>query len=182
MAVQAMITRPDHDMTMHYLHEFGKLAISTMEGHGMRVIDLENGKATMENLESYDRNNRIEFMVLNGHGAADAVAGHNNLPVILEGKNDALLSSKITYAISCSSARSLGRKSVEHGAIAYVGYDEEFAFLFDNNNMTNPLEDKMAKAFLDHSTVFITSISKGNTVGEAYEKAKDSLRKGSAKS
>lgn len=82
----------------------------------------------------------------------------------------------IVYAISCKSAKSLGIKTIEKGGINYSGYDDDFIFLYEPENITKPLNDKTAGLFLEHSNIFVKSILKGNTVYEAKQKAENNLK------
>ena len=87
-----------------------------------------------------------------------------------------MLKDKVIYAISCSSAKSLGPKSIEKGAINYSGYDDDFIFFYDPNNISRPLSDETAKLFLEHSNLFIDSMIKGNTIRDSKQRAENKLR------
>ncbi len=115
-------------------------------------------------------------MFWNGHGDDNIVTGHKNEPLVIANKNDYLLKNKIVYAISCRSAKNLGREAVEKGALSYTGYDDDFIFCYESNKTTKPLEDNTAKLFLEPSLLFIKSLLKNNTVEESLNRAKDEMK------
>lgn len=171
-----LVTRPEHDDTTTYLSKWCEETISLAHKKGFKVLDLDREKAVKE--EFTNRVNKLEpnLIVLNGHGDENTVTGHKNQPVVIQGENEHLLKDKIIYAISCSSAKSLGMKSVENGAISYTGYDDDFVFLYEPFNSTKPLSDETARIFLEHSNIFIESIIKGNTIKISKQRAEKKLR------
>jgi len=176
MVKHLLVTRPDHDMVMIYLAAWSKIAIDSAEEHGYTIIKLDGKNATKETFESYvTKVPTIRFIVFNGHGDSSTVAGQDDKPIVKVGDNEHLLLTKVVYSISCSSANLLGKQSVERGARSYIGYDNDFTFAYDNNKMTTPLNDGLAKLFLDHSSIFISTVVKGNTIGEAHERARRNL-------
>lgn len=177
MTANILITRPEHDDTTAYLsawcHESVKPAISK----GFRIIDLHRERANKKEFESIIKDKSPKFVVLNGHGSENHVAGHKNYPLVISGENEHLLKEKIVYAISCSSAKVLGSTSIKSGALCYVGYSDEFVFVHDQDKILKPLEDKTAELFLGHSKTFIVSVIKGNSIGESYDRAKAVLKR-----
>ncbi len=61
-----------------------------------------------------------------------------------------MLKEKIVYAISCQSAKNLGKKSIKSGTKSYImGYDDDFIFVFDNWNFMHKLEKNVTPAILE---------------------------------
>lgn len=170
-----LVTLPDHDITTYYLSEFGRKATETAKQNGIKVIELKRDKANRKNLESYINSIKIDFIMFNGHGNKTTIAGYNNEPLVIANDNEDLLNSIAVYSISCASASELGEYSIKAGAKCFVGYNDDFIFLYDSNRITKPTGDALAQMFLDHSTLFVQSFSKGNTIKEAYEKARENL-------
>jgi hypothetical protein len=170
-----LATRPEIDDITVYLSKWCEKSIKYAEGQGIRVFDLRREKATRKIFESYNKKNP-NLIVFNGHGSYDRVNGHANEPIIIAGVNESQLDSRIVYSIACGSARELGKKSVEAGAKSYIGYEEDFWFIYDENSVNRPLSDVEAAVFFDHSEIFINMVLKGHSVGDAYEKAKARLR------
>ena len=166
-----LLTRPDHDDTTHYLFAWVGETIPEAENKGVKVIDLYHKRAVRKEVENIINKVSPDFVVFNGHGDENTVTGHNRQPIIIAGENESMLHKKIIYAISCSSAKNLGQKAVNAGASSYTGYDDDFVFFYEPENLSRPLKDKTAKIFLEHSNLFITSIIKGNSVSEAKKKA-----------
>jgi hypothetical protein len=175
MGIRMMATFPEHDTTTYYLSKWGEISANAARDHGIEVIELKGEKATRKNLESYLSKFPFCMVFLNGHGDQDTVTGHKNEPLVISGVNESILKSTVTYAISCSTASRLGDSSIRAGAHCYVGYTNDFIFLMDENSYTRPLQDKVAALFLAHTSVFMNTLFKGNTVAEAFEKAKKSL-------
>lgn len=177
-----LLTRPEHDDTTHYLSRWSKETISAAQKKGMNVLDLSREDANMQKFESMVNKMSPNLIVLNGHGGDDTVTGHNNQPLVTAGKNEKLLKSKIVYALSCRSAKVLGPRSVEAGAISYTGYDDDFIFSYEPGNVSRPLHDETAKLFLEPSNLFVDSLIKGNTVDESRKRTESLLKKNLVKS
>lgn len=176
MAKTYLLTRPEHDDTTHYLSKWCEETISVAKNKGFKVFDLHREKAVKEEFE--ERTNKLSpnLVVLNGHGDTDRVIGNNKEPILVAGENEEILRGKVVYAISCSSAKTLGLKSVENGAINYSGYDDDFIFFYEPDKISRPLSDMTAKLFLEHSNLFVESIIKGNSIQESKQRAENKLR------
>ena len=170
MADSLLMTRPEHDDTTFYLSSWSREVLEVAENRGLRVFDLHREKANRGEVEKKLKRFSPKLVVLNGHGDEDTVAGHKDQPLIRAGENDELLRSMIVYAISCRSAKNLGVKSVERGALSYTGYIDDFIFFYEPAQVTRPLADTTAALFLQPSQVFTESLLKGNTVAVASER------------
>jgi len=113
------------------------------------------------------------LLFLNGHGGPDLVCGHNDEILIKAGKNEIALKGVVAYALSCSSAKILGPATVQAGAVAYIGYTEDFIFFISPEKMKKPQEDKTAEMFLAPANHVVVSLAKGHTAGEATNTAKN---------
>ncbi|MBU4245715.1 MAG: hypothetical protein ABIF85_03650 [Nanoarchaeota archaeon] len=182
MSKTYLVTRPEHDTTTHYLSYWNKEMINAAQKKGMKVLDLNREDANRQKFESMIIKMSPNLVVLNGHGDDNTVTGHNNQPLVKAGENESLLKSKIVYALSCRSAKILGPKSVESGAISYTGYDDDFIFSYEPENISRPLHDGTAKLFLEPSNLFVDSLIKGNTVDESRKRTENLLRKNLVKS
>lgn len=171
-----LITRPDHDVTTNYLSKWSKEIIKESKDKGINVIDLDGAKANRNRVIGILEKRSPGLVILNGHGSQDSVAGHND-DVILGVNDKKAVKDKIIYARSCKSAKVLGEKTISHGAQAYLGYDEDFYFLYSRDKISKPLEDEAATLFLAPSNQIPLSLLKNHCAGEANEKSKASLRK-----
>ncbi|MBI5072736.1 hypothetical protein HZA99_02875 [Candidatus Woesearchaeota archaeon] len=176
MNKKLLITRPEHDDTTYYLSYWSKKAIEIAETKGITVFDLSREKANRNKTEGILKKQEPKLVIFNGHGREDAVGGHKNEPLIVAKQNETLLKEKITYAISCKSAKELGPESVKQGAKAYLGYEEDFIFFYEPKKMTEPLADKTAELFLEPSREAMLSLIKGNSVEEAEKRTKNMFK------
>lgn len=171
-----LITRPEHDVTTRYLSKWSEKIIKEARNKGKSVIDLFRGKANRNRLISTLEKRNPGLVVLNGHGSENYVRGHNN-EIILRGGDKKALNSKIIFARSCKSAKTLGQNAITRGAIAYLGYKEDFWFRYNITKISRPLEDKTAALFLGPSNHLVVSLLKDHPTGYANNKSKALFRK-----
>jgi len=176
MSKTLLITRPDHDITTHYLSSWGRLIFEAAEKNGFKILDLHGKRASKSEFESFVKEFSPKVILFNGHGNENTIGGHENEPLVTLGKNEKLLASRIIYSISCKSAKNLGRKSIDSGAMSFTGYDDDFIFFYDVKMTSRPVEDETAKLFLGHSKIFVNSLLKGNSISESYNRAKGSMK------
>ncbi len=167
-----LITRPKHELTVRYLFYWTKEVIKLAKEKGIKVWNLEGQRANRSEVESMLKNKKPSLVFLNGHGNDEAVAGHDDEVLLKAGENEGLLISKIVYALSCKSGKTLGVESVKKGALGYIGYKEDFLFVVDEDNTANPLKDKIAKLFLEASNQVMISLIKGHNIKAAHERSK----------
>lgn len=170
-----LFSRPSHDDITAYLHLFSKHLVKLAFDKGYRVSDQEKEKANKLAILSVINKMKPNFIMFNGHGNSKEICGHNDETVIKAGKNHKLLSSSIVYSLSCSSAQELGPVSVEDGAVAFIGYDDDFALGTDTRYETTPSRDKVAKLFLDPSNLLVETLLKGNSIKVAMERCKTKM-------
>lgn len=176
MGPALLITRPEHDLGTTYLSKWSKKIIDLAEDKGIKVIDLHREKASRDRVIGTLEKTGTKLVILNGHGSDNSVHGHNNEVILKEGDTRAV-KDKIIYARSCRSAKSLGKNSIAQGALAYLGYKEDFIMYTDETNAGKPLEDKTAELFLEPSNYIPVSLVKGHTAGDANNRSKAKFRK-----
>lgn len=170
-----LVTRPEHDPTTKYLSCWGQEYIDDAEKRHVPIVDRRYGGATRVEVESRIQKLHPSLVVLNGHGNRTYVTGHNN-EVLVETKNNSdLLSGRITYAVSCSSAAELGTEVGMHAASTYVGYTEKFVFVH-SSRFHDPLSDAFARPCMEPSNHVVLSLLKGHTAGEAVSRSKEKSR------
>lgn len=109
MAEQLLITRPEHDYATRYLSAWAGKTFEIAKTKGYSIIDLRRERANRKEIESILNKRKPGLVIINGHGSDNLVAGQENEPLLIAGNNSYLLEGKITYAISCRSARGLGK-------------------------------------------------------------------------
>ncbi len=165
-----LITRPEHEPGVKYLSCWSREIIDSANSKGMSVVDLHKEKATSK--EFCGRLKKVDpsLVVLNGHGNSESVTGHDNEPLITT-KNNELLKNRITYAVSCDSAKKLGEACADDNT-AYIGYDEKFVINLERQYLSRPLEDKRAAQFLKASNQVPLLLIKKHTAKDSCNGAK----------
>jgi len=115
--------------------------------------------------------------MFNGHGSDDLIRGHKNHILVKSPDNVNILTNKIIYCRSCKSGNKLGVDCIISGANAFVGYKDDFLFVYDPYNVARPLKDKYARRFLESDNICILSILKGNHIIDAFEKSQYQYKK-----
>lgn len=132
----------------------------------LEIIDLQKENYVEEKITKCIEENNPFFLFLNGHGEVWCTKGHKHLPVLIANKNDFLLKNKIVYVVSCYTAQYLGQMAYEKGCKAYIGYEDDFAFVYMNSDQ--PLDDNIAKIYMEASNKIPLIILNGGTPHEAY--------------
>jgi len=169
-----LITLPDSDLTTSYLSAWSEEIITIAEKNGIKSIPLRGHRATQSHVDKTIRSKNPSFLVFNGHGSDTSICGQNDKPLITLGENENLLDSKIVHAVSCNSAKKLGK---ECKAKVFVGYDSIFWLYMDGNKTSKPLKDMKVKPILESALEAPKQIVKRKTAGEAYEKSQEKYQK-----
>jgi len=169
-----LITRPRYDTPTHYLFYWAGLLIDEAKKKGIKVIDLDKGKAKKKKLHSYLDKQPIDTVILNGHGSPEAVAGQDDEIILSTGNGTKLLGNKIIFVRACDAGKILGKEIMKNGAGGFIGYLQPFIFPIDKNYFNKPLEDELAAPVLKCSNQVGTSLIRGRSATEAH---KDSLDK-----
>lgn len=172
-----LVTRPNHDAATNYLYHWSAAVIDEAKRKQIPVYDVKGDKATKATFMSYLRSKRPGFLFLNGHGDAVSVAGQHNDTLLDETIKKDLVAGSILYARSCDSGKVLGNTLVSRGATAFIGYARKFLVGTTPSKITKPLEDRLAKLFLEPSNLIATTILKGHTAGEAHARSKQEMMK-----
>ncbi|MFH1537286.1 MAG: hypothetical protein ABID45_04815 [Patescibacteria group bacterium] len=176
MSNKVLITRPRHDITTRYLFAWAEKIVNFAQKKHFDVLDLSKERANKKEIISMLKKMEPFLVFCNGHGDKNLVAGHDNEVLLEVGENERLTKSKIIYALSCKSAKKLGPKCIKAGALAYIGYDDDFVFIHEEKT-TRVLGDKIAALFLDPSNQIMISLLKGHTSKEAYERSQSYFKK-----
>ncbi len=172
-----LITRPNHDYATNYLFMWSKFILDAASKAKIPIVDLVGKKATRKNFESYVKKLKPNFIMINGHGNNDFVCGQKNEILVKKGDNDGILNNTVVYARSCSSASGLGKACAKNVNTTYIGYNADYFFMFDEDKLFHPLEDKSARMFLEPSNYVALSLLKGHTAQEANQRSKNEMRK-----
>lgn len=171
-----LITRPNYDPGTNYLFYWSRSVIDFAEKRKVRVLDLSSEKANKKDFVSYIRKHNPKLIFFNGHGSQKSVMGQDD-EVLVDVNESPILSGAIIYARSCEAAGKLGPQSVKNGAVAFIGYTKKFTIGYAPEKITRPLEDSVAKLFLEPSNLIPISILKGDSVGNAHLRSQKAMFK-----
>ena len=169
----ALATTPSSDRTTRYISVWADHTIEELKSKRLQFIVLSKERATADTFASMLKKHNFSLIFLNGHGGPDLVCGHDDEVLVEAGKNAVALKGVVVYALSCSSAKTLGPVAVQSGAKAYIGYNEDFIFFISPEKMSRPKEDRTAEMFLTPANHVVVSLAKGHTAGEATDRAKN---------
>ena len=171
-----LITRPNHDEATNYLYFWTSSVIKEITKKGITIYALPSKKAAQKNFVSYLKNNQ-GFIFFNGHGSKEVITGQDN-EILVDTTNASLLSkTKIVYARACQAGKILGQCLVNAGTKAFIGYTNNFVFLRIKRFITHPLDDFLARLFLEPSNLVATTIVKGHSANEANNRSLNAMRK-----
>ena len=169
--MQVLLTNPEIDELTYYLAAWTKKTLKECKQKSHKYYHLKRGRVTRRRFASLLRKQPVDLVLLCGHGEYNRVYGEEE--VILDKENVDLLNDKVVHALSCASAKELGKCAIQNGAKAYIGYDEDFIVFMDNaNNMAKPLNDSTAALFLDAAFAAPKALLSGKTPKVAVESAR----------
>ena len=165
-----LISRSRHDACNEYLYAYSEEIITSAKSRGWQVERADCTDNTKANLSSRLAN-KPQLVVLNGHGSADEVYGHDDQATISRG-NSHVLAGTVSFIRACGCLGGLGKAAVKAGAKAVAGYNGDFWISKTNKYAARPLQDTTAKPVLDASNKVALKLVKGSTVKEAVEASK----------
>ena len=171
-----LITRPNYDPGTNYLFYWSKLVIDFANKRRIKVLDLSGKKANKKDFLSYVRKHNPKLIFFNGHGNEESVMGQDDA-VLADLKEGSVFLGTIIYARSCEAAQKLGPQCVKDGALAFIGYTRKFTIGYTPEKVAHPLEDPVAKLFLEPSNLIPISILKENSVEDAHLKSQKAMFK-----
>lgn len=171
------ITRPFYDDTTSYLHRWNLDVVKYARTTSSSVVDLDQKRASRKELESVVRKLNPEIIILNGHGTGDSILGQDNEVLIKVGENEYILKNSVVFSLSCSSAKVLGPASIKVGAKAYIGYKEDFIFVYTDGYSTRAEQDPLAKLFLEPTNKIAMSLVSGNSPKDSHQRGLNAFLK-----
>lgn len=167
MSQTIFIGRCDCDSNVKFPFHWAELIIEEAEKLELDIIDLQKENFIEEKTKKQIDDHNPFFVFLNGHGNEWCSMGYKRIPVLIANKNDFLLKDKIVYAVSCYTAQYLGQIAYDNGCKAYIGYEDIFTFVYMNED--DPLNDIIAKHFMDASNEVPLTILNGGTPKDSFE-------------
>ncbi len=170
MGQHLLVTRPEYDYTTRYISAWAENYLQLAKQKGYAIVDLRRKRANRKEFESVVKKTKPAFVILNGHGNSDEVAGNDNETLVDANTNAEILADKITYALSCQSAKNLGTKVGSYPNTTYIGYKEDFAFVRLEKYGRKPVEDALTGLFLEPSNAIVVSLLKGHSAGDSFSR------------
>ncbi|MBI2675729.1 MAG: hypothetical protein HYX24_04685 [Candidatus Aenigmarchaeota archaeon] len=168
------ITLPDFDLVTSYASAWSAEVIDIAERNGMKITAINGRNVTKSSIETNIKSKNPKFLSFVGHGSDTVICGHDNEPLIVLGENESLLASKIVHAFTCSSAARLGK---ECNSSAFIGYGDLFWLYMDRNRTAKPLEDELARPFMESAIEAPRQLAKKKTAGEAFAESQRKYQK-----
>lgn len=166
-----LITRPRHDIPTHYLFSWAAEIITAAKSKRIQVVDLLKEKARKKTLQSYLRKDMFDLVIINGHGNATSVGGHDNEILVSVGDGADLFRDKIVFVRACDAGAVLGPEIMRNGAKSFIGYLHPYMFPYDKDSVQHPLRDELAAPVLECSNQIGLSLIKGRTAQEAHRES-----------
>lgn len=172
-----LITRVNYDEATRYLYFWCEELIQSAN-KSWKVYQLSKEKASRKNVESYLAKQSPSLVILNGHGNASSVFGHNGEGLIsLANQNEHFLAGKNVFIRACTAGLLLGPSIKQKGATGFIGYKIPFSFWWDPGKLSRPLEDSNAEPFRVCSNQVGLALLKRHTVREAYNNSIGTYRR-----
>jgi hypothetical protein len=172
-----LVTQPNHDLTTKYISSWAEKVVALAKKKNVKVIALKSKRANKKEFILLNQKTNPRLIFFNGHGNDDLISGQNNEILVQAGKNDDCLRGKIIYALSCRSAKKLGKSSIKKGTKAYLGYKEDFIFNYNQEKVSAPLQDKIAQMFLEPSNLLVSLLVENHSTGKAWKKSQEDFKK-----
>jgi hypothetical protein len=119
-----------------------------------------------------------DVIIAVGHGDYDQVNGQNDAVILKVGEyNDNEIQNKVIYAFSCLSAAGLGPDLINHGATAFLGWNEDYLWEIDESQLMTPWRDKLAAPCMMPVIDGLNALLDGKTVSQVHQIQMDSYDK-----
>lgn len=111
---------------------------------------------------------RSDLIIGTGHGAPDEYSAQDESVVWKVGEYDpAQVKGKIVKLLACESGRTLGPDLVNNGALAFLGYDDDYLWLLDESRWMIPWSDPVAAPNLMPVMAGLNALLDGAKASEA---------------
>ncbi len=132
---------------------------------GYNVVVNKGTDDTKINFETICKKPLTVYVSGIGHGGYDVYTGHAGEPLLRKGFYDAsIVKNKAFHFLSCRTAAQLGPDTITKGAKCYMGYNENFTFVWDSP--TTPVNEM--ELFQKCDSTFDLYMANGFTAQQAY--------------
>lgn len=135
--MKAFVVRPQFDQATRVTCEWGAKVLPWLRSAALCVVDLPRDKANRRRVERELQNdfNRKGLFLFYDHGMEDRLlqkpgrhVSEQVIKSVINTENVYLLANKIVLAVCCFAGNTLREACIDHGALAFLGYREQFSF------------------------------------------------------
>jgi len=163
-----LFVRPDwDDLAMRYASYWLSLGIQEAVKRGYEVIDLYGADATKEKIIETIETYKPEVCILAGHGNPTTYTAQELEVVFQACSGDEVMVGTISHFLSCSCGQLLLPSMIEKGAVATIGYQEDFQFIVNTEYSVE--DDPYAEPFRDVTVTIISAVLDGKTLKEVWD-------------
>ncbi len=164
---------PDYEIATRYGAAWQKLVTNAAIDVGLDITELYGSNATGKKFFSVLETQDPILVNIFGHGNYNIIAGQDDEIYLIGCQTDGVLAGRIIYNLSCRSGRDLADSAISKGAIAFLGYNEDFIFIITEGNhpdggMNDPLADEASRGFFESHNSAPISYLKGATIPNSY--------------
>ncbi|RLI81525.1 hypothetical protein DRP04_05875, partial [Archaeoglobales archaeon] len=164
---KSLFTSPCFDVATIFGYWWKDKTVTQSLVNGFETLDLKMDDAVKGVFEDAIKKFNPEVFYGYGHGKGDIFSGQNKDILLQACVNDDLMKGRIVYLLSCRTGRKLGPSMVDKGAVAYIGYNDDFIW----GDLECPPGGFYHGCFYDFSNTIIANILYGNPVSVAIERA-----------
>jgi hypothetical protein len=146
-----LIVAPKFDEVTEYTRKWVEEVREEIVKQNYQFVFLSNG-VKREDVENVLKREDVDTLIFYDHGNEDCLWGSLSEKVI-DTNNVDLLKGKVCYTLACLSGKKLGVEAWKRGCKVYIGYEEEFVFTIDeeelfkecaNSGILKKLRDKVS--------------------------------------
>lgn len=161
-------TMSEEDIPTKYIFYWAELIKKEAKLLGLNVVDLKNEDFNEKRIKRLIEEYNPFLIFLNGHGTEYSIKGYDGkTDIIIACKNDHLFKDRIVYALSCGTAKILGKSAYNKGCQCYIGYTRDV--IFPTQELEDVLSDSVSKPFMRISNEIVLTLIKGGSPEEAIQ-------------
>ena len=140
------ITKASYDYRNRYVYPY-------LESRGFEIIRCQGRSARRIYVESEICRKDIVYVTSVGHGTDTTYMGEHCNPIFDMGNSQfEELRNKVVHFFACQTAAKLGADFVNHGCLAYFGYDKDFIVSMHVSDAFFDCDSEIDRAFADGLT------------------------------
>jgi hypothetical protein len=173
-----LVSNASHDAPTEYLASWFSGIVDLLKQRTDTILfELKKDKANRKEFTKLIERENPQFVIFNGHGNDELIAGFNQDILVRCDDNESILEGKIVHSMACESAKKLGQKCIIIGTKSFIGYKEKFNLVHLNKKSeTEQLGDPIAEFFLKPAYEVVAALVEGEKTGTAYIRSQNMYR------